>query len=52
MKLGEKLFFLPGNLIADLIGAKKADDRMMVRMLIGMLFWNVVVIAGAWIIFR
>lgn len=52
MKFAVKLFFLPGDLAADLVGATKADDRTMIRMLVDMLFWNVVVIAGAWLIFR
>ncbi|MDR3531720.1 MAG: hypothetical protein P4L90_14365 [Rhodopila sp.] len=51
MKLAMKLFFLPGNLAADLLGATKDDDRTMIRMLIDMLFWNAVVVVGALVIF-
>ena len=52
MKRATQLFFLPGNLTANLLGATAADDRMMIRMLVDMLFWNLVVVAGAWMIFR
>ena len=52
MKRETQLFFLPGNLTANLLGATAADDRMMIRMLVDMLFWNLVVVAGAWMIFR
>jgi hypothetical protein len=52
MKFALTLFFLPGNLVADLLGAKQADDRMMIRTLIDMLFWNLVVVLGAAAIFR
>ena len=52
MKLATKVFFLPGDLVCDLIGATKADDRMMIRMFVDMLFWGCVVIVGAWMIFR
>jgi hypothetical protein len=51
MKLAAKLFFLPGDLAADFVGATKTDDRVMIRMLVDMLFWNVVVVAGALVIF-
>jgi hypothetical protein len=40
MKLVAKIFFLPGDLVADLLGATKADDRTMVDML----FWNLIVV--------
>lgn len=52
MKLAVKLFFLPGDLVADLLGATKTDDRAMIRTLIDMLFWNVVIVIGAFIVFR
>ena len=51
MKLAFKLFTLPGNLVADLLGAAQSDDRTMIRTLIDMLFWNVVVVVGALVIF-
>lgn len=44
MKLAAKLFFLPGDLAADLIGATKPDDRAMIRSLVDMLFWNLVAV--------
>ena len=52
MKLAVKIFFLPGDLISDLIGATKPDDRMMIRMFVDMVFWSCIVIIGAWMIFR
>ena len=52
MKRATQLFFLPGNLTANVLHATAADDRMMIRMLVDMLFWNLVVVAGAWIMFR
>ncbi len=50
VKLASKLFFLPGNLVADLLGATNADDRTMIRTLIDMLFWNVVIVTAAVVI--
>jgi hypothetical protein len=51
MKFALSLFMLPGNLVADLLGATKSDDRVMIRTLIDMLFWNVVIVVGAVVIF-
>ncbi|HVZ06561.1 hypothetical protein [Rhodopila sp.] len=51
MKLALKVFFLPGNLVADLLGATESDDRAMIRTLIDMLFWNAVIVIGAVVIF-
>jgi hypothetical protein len=51
MKLALKLFFLPGDLAANLLGATEPDDRMMIRTLVDMLFWNVVIVVGALVIF-
>jgi hypothetical protein len=51
MKLALKLFFLPGDLVANLLGATESDDRVMIRTLIDMLFWNVVVVVCAVVIF-
>jgi len=51
MKIALKLFFLPGDLAANLIGATAPDDRMMIRTLIDMLFWNIVIVVGALVIF-
>lgn len=47
MKLALKLFLLPGNLAADLIGASKPDDRETIRTMIDMLFWGTLVVVGA-----
>jgi hypothetical protein len=53
LNLATRLFLLPGNLIANLLAATKADDRMMIRTLINMLFWNViVVVVGALVIYQ
>jgi hypothetical protein len=51
MKLALKIFFLPGDLVADLLGATEADDRTMIRTMVDMLFWNAVVVIGAVVIF-
>jgi hypothetical protein len=51
MNLATRLFLLPGNLIANLLDATKADDRMMIRTLINMLFWNVIIVVGALVIY-
>jgi hypothetical protein len=45
------IFQLPGNLVANRIGAKSEDDRMMIRMLIGILFWNLVIVILAWFVY-
>ncbi len=45
--LAVRIFQYPGNLIADLLGATKDDDRTAIRVLINMLFWNVVVVLVA-----
>lgn len=45
------IFQLPGNLVADRIGARSEDDRMMIRMLIGILFWNLVIVVAAWFVY-
>lgn len=44
MKLAAKLFFLPGDIVANLVGATADDDRTMIRSLVDMLFWNAVVV--------
>ncbi len=41
------LFMLPGDVACDLLGAREADDRMMIRTLVNMLVWNFVVVVGA-----
>ena len=51
MKLAMRLFFLPGDLVANLLGATDADDRTMIRTMIDMLFWNLVVVCGAAVLF-
>ena len=45
------LFLLPGNVVADMLGASEADDRTMIRTLVDILFWNVVVVVGAVVFF-
>lgn len=52
MSLALKLFFLPGNLAADGLGATRPDDRAMIRTLVDMLFWNLVLVIGAYLTFR
>lgn len=47
MKLLLKLFLLPGESVANLLGATNADDRAMIRTMIDMLFWNIVVVICA-----
>lgn len=44
MKLAAKLFFLPGDIVANLVGATADDDRTMIRSLVDMLFWNAVIV--------
>jgi hypothetical protein len=51
MKLALKLLFLPGDLCANLLRATEPDDRMMIRTLVDMLFWNAVIVIGALVIF-
>ena len=51
MKLAANLFLLPGNVVAGLLHATKEDDRMMIRTLINMLFWNLIVVVGALVIY-
>jgi hypothetical protein len=46
MKLATKLFFLSGGLVANRMGATKADDRRKLGLLIDMLYWNAVVMIG------
>jgi hypothetical protein len=46
MKLAAKLFFLSGGLVANRMGATKADDRSKSKPLIDMLYWNAVVMIG------
>ena len=49
--LAVRVFLLPGNLVADLLKATDDDDRMAVRVLIDMLFWNVVVVVAAVVVY-
>jgi hypothetical protein len=46
-----KLSFLPGDLVANLLRTTEPDNRAMIRTLIDMLFWTVVVVVGALVIF-
>ena len=52
MSLAARLFLLPGTLVADRLGASRPDDRAMIRTLIDMLFWNLVLVIGAFLLFR
>jgi hypothetical protein len=51
MKFALKLFFLPGDTVANLLGATQSDDRVMIRTLLDMLFWNAVLVIVALVIF-
>ncbi len=51
LRLTESIFLLPGNVVADLLGATKPDDRAMIRTMIDMLFWNIVVVICAVVLF-
>ncbi len=51
LRLTESIFLLPGNVVADLLGAAKPDDRAMIRTMIDMLFWNIVVVICAVVFF-
>jgi hypothetical protein len=51
MKLALKLFLLPGECVANLLGATQADDRAMIRTMVDMLFWNAVVVIAALVFF-
>jgi len=42
-----RMFQFPGNVVADLLGATGEDDRMALRVLINMLFWNLAVVLVA-----
>ncbi len=39
-----RIFFWPGNMACDMIGARADDDRSMIRSLVNMLVWNLVVV--------
>ena len=45
-------FLAPGNAFCQLLHMNEEDDRMMVRTLINMLVWNLVLVIGAYLIFR
>ena len=42
-----RVFLLPGNLVSDALGARKEDDRTMIRTLVNMLVWNLVIVLAA-----
>ena len=50
-RLLAKIFFLPGNFTANLVGAVKDDDRTMIRTFADMLFWDLVVVILALVIY-
>ncbi len=39
-----RVFQYPGNVVADLLHATAEDDRVALRVLVDMLFWNIVVV--------
>ena len=39
-----EIFLLPGNPESDALGAQKDGDRVMIRLLITMLFWNLIIV--------
>jgi hypothetical protein len=51
MKPALKLFLLPGECVASLLGVMREDDRTMIRTMIDMLFWNIVVVLCAVVVF-
>jgi hypothetical protein len=51
MNLAATLFLLPGDLFVGLLHVTKTDDRIMIRTLINMLFWNLIVVVGALVIY-
>ena len=51
VRLTESMFLLPGNMVSDLLGAAKPDDRAMILTMIDMLFWNIVVVNCAVVLF-
>jgi hypothetical protein len=50
-RLPLRIFQFPGTVVANRLGAKLEDDRMMIRTLIDMLFWNIIFVIGAAIVF-
>jgi hypothetical protein len=52
LKRALTVFFLPGGLAAGLFDAIVSDDRVRIRTLIDMLFWNVVIVVRAAVAFR
>jgi hypothetical protein len=46
-----RTFFLPGNAVCSALGVTAEEDRMMARTLVNILVWNLVVIAGAVLLF-
>lgn len=47
-----RAFLAPGNAFCELLHMNEEDDRMMVRTLINMLFWNLILVIAAYFIFR
>jgi hypothetical protein len=46
-----KAFLFPGQVVSDLLGAGPEDDRMMIRTLVNMLFWNLLVVIGVVLVY-
>jgi hypothetical protein len=45
-RMALRMFLLPGNLVSNALGASRGDDRVMIRSLVNMLFWNLVAVLG------
>ena len=50
MQMMARIFLLPGDRVGQLLGAKDHDDRAMIRTMVNMLFWNAVIIVGAFMV--
>ena len=51
-RLALQAFLAPGNAVCDLLHTTEGDDRLMLRTLVNMLVWNLVMVIGAYLIFR
>lgn len=46
-----RTLFLPGNAVCSFLGVTREEDRMMLRLLVDILVWNLVVVIGAVLLF-
>jgi hypothetical protein len=46
-----RVFLLPGNVVGDALGARAADDRAAIRVMVNMLFWNTIFVVFAFQVF-